>query len=297
MFLTFFSRLGVFFLKMISRLPLRWLYKLSGLLYFIVYFIIRYRRDVVFTNLKNSFPEKDDAGITAVAKEYYRHLCDTMLESLVRFGRAGNDLKNIVDLSEAKKLDKYFEEGVSILMLSFHYGNWEFGKFLAAVTKHKNFQVYNPQRNRIYDSYINGLRSEYGGIPVPTKRIYRKLVECRSKNEVTLTILIADQTPLQNSKFWTIFLNQETPFFPGPGRLSTRIKNQPLLLYYFEKTGRGRYKLIIEPLVDNPSGYSENEILKIYALKIESIIKKTPQYYLWSHRRWKHKRPEGVPLQ
>ena len=164
------------------------------------------------------------------------------------------------------------------------------------MSKHINLLVYNPQRNTVFDSYLTTVRSENGAIPVPTGKIYKKLKEYQDKQELTMTLLVADQTPLENSKFWTIFLNQETPFFSGPGKLAKKFSNQPILFYYMKKTGRGKYKAVVEPFIENTSKYSENEILQKYAEKMEKIIREKPEYYLWSHRRWKHKRPNGIPL-
>jgi KDO2-lipid IV(A) lauroyltransferase len=290
-----FTGIGILFIRLVSYLPFWCIYIISDIFYFFVYYVFKYRKNVVFLNLKNSFPEKDEKDLLQISKKFYHHFCDTMFEAIKHFSITNDSFNRRVDLSDVELINDFFEKGKSIILLSFHYGNWEWSKFIAVVSKHINLYVYNPQRNKKFDVYFKQFRAKFGGFPIPTSSIYKEMLKYKKQNKLTLTWLGADQTPVLNTKFWTLFLNQETPFFPGPGRLAIKT-NQVVLFQYMKKTSRGKYKCIIEPLIADPSQYSESEVLKIYANRIEKIIKEKPQYYLWSHRRWKHKRPSEMPL-
>lgn len=296
MFSKLFSWIGIFFLRLLSAMPLWFLYIKSDFLFFLIFYIFKYRRETVVQNLKNSFPEKSDQDIYTIMKLFYRHLSDIFIEAIFRPGKHNNKIYNRIDTSDIELLNSYYENGRSIILLSIHYGNWEWTKYFAKLSKHKNLLVYNVQRNQIFDKYLKSIRSEYNAVLVPKSKIYQALKKSKAEQELTMTLLVADQTPEWNCKFWTMFLNQETPFFPGPAKLAKKLDNQPILFLYMKKTGRGRYKVVIEPFIDNPSEFSENEIIRLYAQKAEEIIRAKPEYYLWSHRRWKYKRPFNIPL-
>ncbi len=289
------SKTGIMVLKCFSKLPFWMLYCMSTFFYVIVYYIFRYRRKIVNQNLCFSFPEKSSREIKFLEKKFYSHFCDLLLETLKDFDPQKKKYHNRIDFSDTKILNGYYNQGKSVIVVSFHYGNWEWTKFMPLATKHTNLLVYNEQRNLVFDNYFNRLRAKHGGLPIETKAIFKKMLHCSNNNDLTLTWLGADQTPPKNSKFWTLFLNQETPFFPGPGKLALKT-NQPILFQYMQKTGRGKYKMVVQPLIEEPSKLSEFEILQKYSEAIEKIIVQQPEYYLWSHRRWKHTRPTGTPL-
>ncbi len=290
------STYGIWLLKLISKLSFSCLFLLSDTLFFFLYYISGYRKKVVWNNLKNSFPEKPDDELKEISRKYYKNLCDIFIESVSRFGKGKNSVEQRMDLTEIEELNRYFDEGKSIFLLSTHFGNWEWVKVFPTRAKHKTLLVYNPQRNLKYDAYINQLRSEYGADLVSTKRIYKKLLACKEDKELTLTLLVADQTPKKNSKFWCVFLNQETAYFPGPGKLVLKHPNDPVFFYYMEKTARGRYKVRIELLIENPADLTNEELLYAYSQRVEKLVRENPEYYLWSHRRWKHQRPANIPL-
>jgi KDO2-lipid IV(A) lauroyltransferase len=288
------SRIAILFIRFVALLPLRLLYVASDILFVIVYYIVNYRRGVVAQNLRNSFPEKTNEELNQIARRFYRHFCDLMVETVKYYSPTKNTWKKHIDLTNASIFDTYYSKGKSLMVLSFHYGNWEWAKFMAPARKHLILFVYNPQRNLIFDAYFNRCRSVFGGKLVSTGRIYKEILRHREKNIPTITWLAADQTPTRTN-FWTTFLNQETPFFPGPGRLA-HLTGDPVLLQYMKKTARGRYKLVVEVLTENLPVRTEEEILQLYASRIEEIIRQNPDEYLWSHRRWKHRRPEGIEL-
>jgi KDO2-lipid IV(A) lauroyltransferase len=138
-------------------------------------------------------------------------------------------------------------------------------------------------------------RQKWASKSIPVHKTARAVVEYNLKNILTGLWLAADQTPPANSKFWTIFLNRETPFFQGPEKIAANT-NQPVIFQHTKKIGRGKYCIEFSLLFENPKEVEQKEILLAYVRKAEEIIRQEPEYYLWSHRRWKHTRPEGIEL-
>ena len=177
-----------------------------------------------------------------------------------------------------------------------HYNNWEWTGFLQSKLKHLVLPVYNPIRgNNAMEKFLIHNREKWGSQSIPVHKTARSLLEYNIKKQLTILWLVADQTPPANSKFWTYFLNRETPFFSGPEKIASST-NQPVFFQHTKKIGRGRYLFEIISLCEKPNEMDPKDIFLAYVRKCEEIIRQEPEYYLWSHRRWKHKRPEDIPL-
>lgn len=277
-------------LTLLSLLPFRLLYALSDVTSALVFHVFDYRKQVVIENLKKSFPEKSASENKLLARKFYRHLCDLLFEAFKLKTISPNELKKRMVVANPDLVNHYFEEGKSVLVLTMHYNNWEWNAILPQQLKHHCLLVYNPARNLNWDAYINQMRGRFGGELVPTKRILKRIMDCEKRPHATLTWLCADQRPLPNTHFWTTFLNQEAGFFPGPEALA-RHTNFPVLYQHVEKVKRGHYRMHFELLAENPASLPPNETLHRYVRKIESLIQAHPEFYLWSHKRWKHQRP------
>ncbi|MGQ8336482.1 lysophospholipid acyltransferase family protein [Sunxiuqinia sp. A32] len=284
------SHIGTLFLHLMALLPLRVLYLKANFLYFVTYYLIGYRKKVVFSNLQNSFPEKSKEEIKQIAKKFYHHLGDIMVESVKLKTMSIKTLKERMVVKNPELVNRYFDQGKSVIVLTMHYNNWEWQSILQQYLKHQCLMVYNPARNLIFDAYINNMRKRFGSKLVSTKKILKTVLKSQRKNEPTLTWLCADQRPKANTRFWTTFLNQDAGFFPGPENLA-RHTNQVVLYQHIEKKSRGKYETHFEVLCENPKKVAADDILKSYVKKIDSIIKDKPEFYLWSHKRWKHKNP------
>ena len=145
------------------------------------------------------------------------------------------------------------------------------------------------------EHFLKGTRERFGAATVPMNQSARAVIRYEQENQPTCMFLAADQTPPQRSHFWTIFLNQETAFFSGPERIAIKTK-QPIFFHYTEKVARGKYHVEVVELFPEPEKVAPDTILLTYVDIIEKIIRKKPEYWLWSHRRWKHKRPDDVAL-
>jgi KDO2-lipid IV(A) lauroyltransferase len=287
--------IGIISLKLVSRFPFWLIYGLSNLFYIVVYYFIGYRKKVVAQNLRNSFPEKSDAEIKKITKQFYRHFSDLTLEAIKLGQIKEKDFKKRMKVKNPELINRYFEQGKSVVVLTSHHNNWEWGSVFSLFLKHKILGVYKPLHNLQFDKYINSNRARFGAEMVPNSAVLRRVIKAEKENEMVFIWLAGDQTPPANSKFWLMFLNQETPFYPGPAAISRRF-NYPVIFQNTVKIKRGYYEVTFEVLFENASEYSETEIMMAYIQKMEDTIHKQPAYYLWSHKRWKHKRPEDVPV-
>jgi KDO2-lipid IV(A) lauroyltransferase len=177
-----------------------------------------------------------------------------------------------------------------------HHNNWEWCSFIQNKIKHFGLMIYNPVRgNQSMEKFMLYSREKWGGKCIPVHHSGRATIAFHRKGIPTALWLGADQTPPRNSKFWTVFLNREAPFFSGPAKIPART-NQPVFFQQVTKIARGKYKVHLVPLFLNPKDVEPKEILLGYVRKMEEIIAKEPEHYLWSHRRWKHQRPDEIPL-
>ncbi len=293
---AFAAKTLILVLKGLSKLPFGIIYLLSDALFFVVYKIVGYRKNVVIRNLKKSFPEKNDSEITLITKRFYKHLCDLISETIKMYGMTRADFRKRMIFKNPESINRFYNKGRSVVVLTMHYNNWEWSSCLPLEIKHKILGVYKPLHNKIFDDYLNKTRRKTGSFLVQNANILRRVLAANKNKELVFTWLAADQTPPVFHKFWMTFLNQEAMFYPGPAILSKRF-NHPLFFQKIEKTGRGKYTTSFELLFENPKEKTEAEIMRGYINKMEEVIKDQPEFYLWSHRRWKHKRPEGVPLQ
>ncbi|MCG6186487.1 lysophospholipid acyltransferase family protein [Maribellus maritimus] len=288
--------IGILFLRLISKLPFVFIYFLSDVFYFIVYYLIKYRKNVVLQNLKNSFPEKSHREIIIIRKKYFKHFCDLIFESIKMLDMKKSDYEKRMLIKNSKSINHYFEKGKSVAVLTMHYNNWEWTSCLPREIKHRVIGVYKPLHNKKFDVLINSSRKKQGAEMVSNSNVLRRIIRAEQKKEPVFVGLGGDQTPPFFHSLWYTFLNQETMFYPGPASIPKRF-NHPVFFQIVEKISRGKYATRFELLVENPQDFSEKEIMKIYIQKMEEIISENPEFYLWSHNRWKHKRPENVPLQ
>lgn len=280
-------------LYFISIWPFWLLHSFSYLLYLIVYYVIGYRKKVVTENLKRSFPEKSDAEIFQIRKQFYLHFCDVILETLKLLTISKQQfLKRFSFDESAVKVFEYFEsKGQSVIGVMGHCGNWEWGAIAyPSRFKHLITGIYHPLSNKNFDALMLKLRSRFGGNIVPMNRAYKELLTLKQKNIPTVLGLIADQTPPPESAYWTNFLNQDTPVFNGTEKMAKKF-NYPVVYVPIHKVKRGHYKMSAVIITEHPEKMSDGEISELHTKALEKNILDQPHIWLWSHRRWKHKRP------
>ena len=290
-----FSYTGIILLKGVSYFPFALLYLLSDVTFLVVFYLVRYRREVVVANLRNSFPGKDEAWIDRTAREYFRYMCDIFVETLKTRTMSAEELSRRMVIVNPEVVNRFYDEGKSVTVMAVHYGNWEWLAHMPLHISHRQLFVYKPMTNKGFDRFMNGVRSKFGGETTAMNVLLRKLIRASQSGERVMTWLAADQTPPKYHSFWTRFLNQETQFFRGPAQIAKRF-GQPVVLQTIRRKTRGYYETSFEVLFEHPEGVDEETIILTYVAKIEAHIQRDPVCYLWSHRRWKHSRPDEVPM-
>ena len=280
----------------VSYLPFWFLYRLSDLIYLFVRYVFRYRYKVITTNLNNAFPEKSNIEIARIRDRFYHHFCDMIFESVKMYSMTEKQMGKHIQFKGIEIADELYEKKQSLVIMAIHHNNWEWCSSVQSKVPHLILMVYNPIRgNEAMERFLLHSREKWGGECVPVYKTARTVIQYNAKGRTTGLWLAADQTPPADSKFWTMFLNQETPFFSGPEKIA-HTTNQSVIIQYVKKTGRGKYLAEYSYLFEKPGEMDPKDILLGYIRKSEEIIRQEPEYYLWSHRRWKHKRPDDVPL-
>ena len=282
------SRIATFFLYLLSLLPFWFLYLVSDLLFIILYHIINYRRMVVQENLRNSFPEKTSKELKLIERKYYKYLADLIMETVKSVSMSAAEVRRRMICTNPELMEYYFKKGKSIIAAAGHYGNWEMACLsFGFLTDKKRLIVYKPQSNLVFTEFFNKTRSRFGATLISMKQTLRKMIEY--KNELTFTVLASDQTPtMEEAKYFTTFLNQPTAVFLGIEKL-TKVVNSVVIFYKIDLIKRGYYTYTFVPLVEEPKLTRPFEITDMHVKYLESLIRKKPEYWLWSHRRWKIK--------
>jgi Kdo2-lipid IVA lauroyltransferase/acyltransferase len=280
------------FIYPISRLPFGALYALSDALFYLIYYLVPYRKKVVLENLTRSFPDKSPAAIKDLAKKFYRHFCDITVESFKMFSITEAELRQRFVFNDMNTIHRLYQEKKSFVFGGGHYNNWEvFAVACQLGIPHKCVALYKPLSNAWFDKKMQQSRGQYGLRMWPIKQS-REMFEAE-KNNTALYIFGMDQSPSNNKRcHWMTFLNQDTGVSFGVEKFA-REYNLPVVFGRINKIKRGHYSLDIELLTEEPNALPSGAIVEKLMRLLESDIKTTPEYWLWTHRRWKRKRPVG----
>jgi KDO2-lipid IV(A) lauroyltransferase len=283
---------GIFFLYLISLLPFWFLYGVADVIFLFLYYIIRYRRDVVSTNLNNSFPERSEDERKQIERRYYRYMADLMMETIKMITVSEKSLRKRMKPTNPELVEHYFKQGRSIIAAAGHYCNWEMAALaFGLLTNEKRIIVYKPQTNEVFNDMFNRVRARFGAILVAMKQTLRTMIAL--KNDLTFSVLVSDQTPNYHEiNYFTNFLNQPTAVFLGIEKLA-KMMDAAVLFYRIDRIKRGYYTYTLVPLIEKPKETTGHEITEAHVHYLEKMIQENPQYWLWSHRRWKYK-PEDI---
>lgn len=287
--IAYYTFYGINYL--ITLLPLRVLYLSSDIFYMILYYVAGYRRKVVATNLRNSFPEKSEAERKIIERRFYRHLSDLFVETLKATHMSPKQISKRFKVRDWTLGERLCREGKDAIFVCSHYNNWEWLSSSVLYSPYTGLTVYKPLKNKYFDRFILNLRTKYGVIASPMQHILRDLVTFRKKNIRTGTAFIADQTPpLNENVYWTTFLNQDTDFYRGAEKVAIMLDIAVIYLNVI-KVKRGYYEVEIKLITEHPREEKPDFITARTVEILEEIIRNKPEYWLWSHRRWKHKKP------
>lgn len=276
----------------IAITPFPLLYIQSDLYAFLLYHLLRYRRKVVRANLLRSFPDKSIPEIRKIEKKFYKNFCDTALELCKLLKMTREDLEKRVRFTNPELIRGLYDKGKSLFYALPHSGNWEwFGKLMHTLSDHKCVAIYKRIQNACFEDFMLRLRTsgkEADDQMVESSQVFRTLVKRRNLKNAAL--IVADQSPRGiDTDYWIDFLNQDTCWFTGMEKMARKL-DYAVVFVGMKRTGRGYYEVTFEEICRNPDQQPENGIIEQYARSLEHFIKTNPDNWLWSHRRWKHKR-------
>ena len=268
------------------------LYLKSDCYYFLVYHLFRYRRKVVRQNLLNSFPEKDIKEIKRIERRFYQNLCDLFVEAPKMLRMDKNGYQSRITYANTELVKRLYEQGKNVFYAIPHSGNWEwFGKMIPGFTQHKSLAVYKRVQSPVFEQLMLYLRTKGCDLEmVESNSVLRRLAQLRDNQ--TAVLMMADQTSHGlASDYWTEFLHQDTCWFTGIERIAKKL-DYAIVFVDMRRQGRGRYEVSFELLIDRPKETKDGEIMERYVRCVERFIEANPDNWLWSHRRWKHQRPQ-----
>lgn len=281
-------RLLVFIFKLI---PFCVLYMLSDVLYLLIYRIAQYRKKTVISNLKRSFPSKTDKEINNIAAKFYHFLADITLESIKGFSMTPKQVKARHKVTNPEMIDYLYNSRQSVIMVSGHYGNWEWGSLSGGLQlKHSMTVFYKPVKNKFIDNYLRKKRATFFSELIPLSKTYKAFEKHTEKPYVY--VMVADQSPSKLAKsYWVDFLNQDTACIHGP-EMYARKFGIPVYYFDIERVKRGFYEVNFVEVATDVYALPEGEVTARFMKILEERIITKPQYWLWSHKRWKRTRAD-----
>lgn len=275
-------------LKAMARVPLRLLYVLSDLIYFVVYKCMGYRKKVVMKNLELCFPDLDKSERRKIMNRFYHHFADIVVETVKWLHISDAEIDRRVEVVGAELIDNAARNGKSSILFLGHFGNWE---WVTAITRHFRCkqifaEIYSPLKSKVMDAVMLELRNRFHSEAIPKQRAARRLIEIERKGEHFVTGFIADQRPLgRNLHHWTRFMGIETPYLVGGEAIGDKLGCEFFYLD-IEKKKRGYYRLTFRrllPLQDD----EPNPVTRSFLTELEKSIRRRPELWLWTHNRFK----------
>ena len=278
------------FLWIISILPFRIFYWLSDCIYVLVYYIVGYRKKTVRENLALALPHLSDKERLEIEKKSYHHLCDMFLEMVKTMTISSEEMNKRFKITNLEVIKEYEKKGKSIMLIASHYASWEWLITLNQKISFLGVAVYKKLANKHFDKLVRDIRSKYNTELVPTSKTIPLIANNQKNNIQCVYGLASDQSPKADRIFhWESFMGVEVPVHTGPEMLAKKY-DMTVVFAKVKKVKRGYYELTIIPLSDNPKSIPDFGITHIYIKEVEKQILEAPEYYFWTHKRWKHRR-------
>ena len=278
------------FLWIISILPFRIFYWLSDCIYVLVYYIVGYRKKTVRENLALALPHLSDKERLEIEKKSYHHLCDMFLEMVKTMTISSEEMNKRFKITNLEVIKEYEKKGKSIMLIASHYASWEWLITLNQKISFLGVAVYKKLANKHFDKLVRDIRSKYNTELVPTSKTIPLIANNQKNNIQCVYGLASDQSPKADRIFHCeSFMGVEVPVHTGPEMLAKKY-DMTVVFAKVKKVKRGYYELTIIPLSDNPKSIPDFGITHIYIKEVEKQILEAPEYYFWTHKRWKHRR-------
>lgn len=278
----------MYFLRLLSYLPFSALYIIADILFFFSFYIIKYRRDVVWKNLSNSFPDKSNKELKIIEKKFFKNLANTSVETLKLLTISEKELLKRVHVDKSLTM-KLRELGYAVFGMTAHFNNWEW--LLVASSNELGLEVhavYQKLRSPFFNGLMKQIRGRFGVILHEKNEVVRDIYKMGNKSY--LMSMVADQRPYTGeNKYWSVFMNQDAAFYTGTETLARRLDIK-VIYARMKRIKRGYYRVWFEVVESNPLDSRPHEITNRYLQLVEEDIRSDPSSYLWTHDRWKHKK-------
>ena len=276
-------------ISVLSRLPMRILYIKSDFLYLLMYYVIGYRKKVVLENLKLSFPEKSDKELKKISKKFFKHLTDLIMESIKSFTISKKQISKRYTYKNAEMVNKYVQQGKNIALVGAHQANWEWSISLPLVLNIDLYGAYTKLNNKYFEKWVRNSREKFGVIGYKTSDTVRGMQKNFNNKKQGAYILLSDQSPQPHKTYyWRDFFGIKVPIHTGAEMLSKKF-DLVVINYVTRKVKRGYYETNFQLITDSPKEFKDYQITDKYTELTEKNIRLQPEFYLWSHKRFKHR--------
>ena len=273
----------------ISWLPFRLLYFISDLFYYILYYGIKYRRKIVRKNLELSKVAKSTKDLIRIEKKFYRHLTDVFFEMFKFYSISPEEMKKRFYIENPEIFYQLEKKNKSVMFMTSHYGGFEWFLSINYHVPQLPFAVYTPLSNKSLDSLIKKFRLRHGSKLISRYKAGSYIKKQIKENKLFLYGMAADQSAqIRSITYWKEFLGVKVPVFTGSERIAKQ-HDIPVVFGKVVKIKRGYYKVVVDLISEFPNEYKDYQITDIYLKKLEKQIREIPEYYYWTHNRFKHK--------
>ena len=273
----------------ISILPFRLLYALSDFLYILMYYVFRYRKQTVIDNLRLVFPEKSDHEIKIITKKFFHHFCYMILESIKSMNISLESMKARYTFKNLDIIKEFEKQNKSIVLMCAHYGSWEWIFILQTYTTHRGYGIYKRLQNKYFDRLIKSIRARYNSYLITTKETFSVLEDAKKNGILSMNGFASDQSPKKHkAHHWNEFMGIKVPVHTGAEMLAKKL-DMPVVFFAVERKKRGYYEATFQTLAEKPTDFKDYEITDKFLKLVEAQIHEAPEYYLWTHKRWKHR--------
>ena len=279
---------------LLSLLPMRVLYVISGGLYLLLYRIVGYRRKVVKKNLTGSFPEKSEEKLRKIEQGFYHFFCDYLVETVKLMTISQEEMKRRIKFRGAELIDEIIGSGQSVTLYVGHYCNWEWASSIPLWINPSTWggQIYHPLEKKVFDKLFLTIRERMGAHCIAIQDTLREVMKHKCENQPIVMGYISDQKPLWvNIHHWVNFLHHDTPVLTGTERIARKM-NHAVLYVDIQRVRRGYYEAEFKCITREPQKLKEYELTDIYFEMLEKSIRRAPEFWLWSHNRWSRTREE-----
>jgi len=280
---------------LLSILPMRVLYFISDIIFVILYYILGYRKKVVRNNLKIAFPERSSEELLIIEKKTFHHFIDIFMEMMKSFTISEKEIAKRFVFKNPQLINEIYKNGKSVILMAGHYANWEWATlYISKVVDHTAYGAYQKIQNKYFDDKIKESRKRFNSNLVQSSRFIRIMHQHKTSNQLSLYGLLSDQSPmLSKTNYWNYFMGVKVPIRNGPEMLAKRY-DIPVVFMDTKRVKRGYYESSFKVLAEKPKDFKDYQITEMFTQELEKQIRTKPEFYFWTHKRFKHMGKEKI---